>query len=104
MSAPAFDPARGEIWYADGNSGFYNVHITNGVWPFTTAAAAAAKPAIVQAGRATAAPSPAPRGSAPAHVGPQLAVTGGSAPIGTAGAALAGGLLLLGVRRRLRTS
>lgn len=33
MSAPAFDPARGEIWYTDGNSGFYNVRLTNGVWP-----------------------------------------------------------------------
>jgi hypothetical protein len=34
MSAPAFVPERGEIWYADGNSGFYNVRITNGMWPF----------------------------------------------------------------------
>ena len=34
MSAPTFVPARGEIWFSDGNSGFYNVHITNGVWPF----------------------------------------------------------------------
>jgi hypothetical protein len=33
MSAPAFDPARNEIWYSDGNSGFYNVRLTNGVWP-----------------------------------------------------------------------
>jgi hypothetical protein len=29
MSAPAFDSARGEIWYADGNSGFYVVRLTN---------------------------------------------------------------------------
>jgi hypothetical protein len=34
MSAPTFAPDRGEVWYSDGNSGFYNVHITNGVWPF----------------------------------------------------------------------
>jgi hypothetical protein len=33
MSAPAFAPERGEIWYTDGNSGFYNLHITNGAWP-----------------------------------------------------------------------
>jgi hypothetical protein len=33
MSAPAFVPARDEIWYTDGNSGFYNIHLTNGVWP-----------------------------------------------------------------------
>ncbi len=33
MSAPAFDIARNEIWYTDGNSGFYNVRLTNGAWP-----------------------------------------------------------------------
>jgi len=33
MSAPAFDPARGDIWYSDGASGFWAVHITNGAWP-----------------------------------------------------------------------
>jgi hypothetical protein len=33
MSAPAFDPARGDIWYTDGGSGFWNVHVTNGAWP-----------------------------------------------------------------------
>ena len=104
MSAPAFDPGRGDIWYTDGNSGFYALHVTNGVWPFTTAGTAAAKPATVQAARATAAPSPAPRSGAPAAAGAQLAVTGGSTPVGAAAAALAGGLALLGVCRRLRTS
>src|SRR5437764_805558 len=34
MSQPAFDVAHGQIWYADGNSGFYAVKITHGVWPF----------------------------------------------------------------------
>ena len=34
MSAPAFVPARGEIWYSDGNSGFYAVRLRRGVWPF----------------------------------------------------------------------
>jgi len=33
MSAPAFDPARGGIWYADGATGFWVVHVTNGAWP-----------------------------------------------------------------------
>jgi hypothetical protein len=33
MSAPAFDPARGDIWYTDGSSGFWVVHVTNGMWP-----------------------------------------------------------------------
>ena len=34
MSQPDFVPERGEIWYSDGNSGFYAVRVTNGVWPF----------------------------------------------------------------------
>jgi hypothetical protein len=33
MSAPTFDPARHEVWFADGNSGFYAVRLTNGAWP-----------------------------------------------------------------------
>jgi len=32
MSSPSFVPERGEIWYSDGNSGFYAVRLTNGVW------------------------------------------------------------------------
>jgi len=34
MSSPSFVPERGEIWYSDGNTGFYAVRLTNGVWPF----------------------------------------------------------------------
>ena len=34
MSGPAFVPERGEIWYSDGNLGFYAVKVTNGAWPF----------------------------------------------------------------------
>jgi hypothetical protein len=33
MSAPAFDPGNGDIWYTDGASGFYDVHVTNDAWP-----------------------------------------------------------------------
>ena len=32
MSSPAFVPERGEIWYSDGNTGFYNVKLAG--WPF----------------------------------------------------------------------
>ena len=39
MSAPAFVPARGEVWYSDGNTGFYALRVTNGVWPGAGAAA-----------------------------------------------------------------
>ncbi|MCU1460087.1 MAG: hypothetical protein JWO37_162 [Acidimicrobiales bacterium] len=31
MSAPAFAPDRGEVWYTDGNRGFFEVKLTNGV-------------------------------------------------------------------------
>lgn len=96
MSAPTFVPERGEIWYADGNSGFYNVHITNGVWPFVTAATAAAHTATVQAAEVAAAPAP----SAPARSA-RLAATGGSVPVDLAGSALVVGFALLLLRRRL---
>lgn len=33
LSAPAFDPGRGDVWYSDSASGFYAVHLTNGAWP-----------------------------------------------------------------------
>jgi len=33
MSAPTFDLAHHQVWYADGDSGFYSVKLTNGVWP-----------------------------------------------------------------------
>jgi hypothetical protein len=33
MSAPAFAPGRKEIWYTDGNYGFYALRVTNGAWP-----------------------------------------------------------------------
>ena len=32
MSAPAFVPARREIWYSDVNTGFWSVRLTNGAW------------------------------------------------------------------------
>ncbi|WP_157041686.1 LVIVD repeat-containing protein [Nitriliruptor alkaliphilus] len=37
MSAPAFAPERGEIWYSDVASGFHVVRLTNGVWGAATA-------------------------------------------------------------------
>lgn len=33
MSAPAWDLKRKQVWYSDGNSGFYAVKLTNGVVP-----------------------------------------------------------------------
>jgi len=34
MSKPAFAPKRREIWYSDGNTGFYSLRVAKGVWPF----------------------------------------------------------------------
>ena len=36
MSAPSFVPERREIWYSDGNSGFYALKVAKGVWPFAS--------------------------------------------------------------------
>ena len=33
MSQPAFAPERHEIWYTDGATGFYVVHVADSVWP-----------------------------------------------------------------------
>jgi len=32
MSAPAWDRRHRQVWYSDGNSGFYAVRLSNGVW------------------------------------------------------------------------
>ncbi len=41
MSQPAFDPARRQVWYTDASSGFWDVQLTNGVWPDATSIPAA---------------------------------------------------------------
>ena len=33
MSAPAFVPERREIWYSDGSFGFFNLRVSDEVWP-----------------------------------------------------------------------
>ena len=77
MSRPSFVPERGEIWYADGNSGFYSVRVTNGVWPFgsTPSAPVVTDPPTTVA----AAPAAVARPS-----GATLPVTGAVVPIGMA--------------------
>jgi hypothetical protein len=50
MSASAFVPERSEIWFADGNSGFYAIRLTNGVWPFRDAPASVVAPTPTVAG------------------------------------------------------
>jgi hypothetical protein len=88
MSRPSFVPERGEIWYADGNSGFYAVRLTNGVWPFTsTPATPSAPPTSV-----VAAPAPSPTVARPA--GSVLPVTGATVPLGMVVAIAALALLI----------
>jgi hypothetical protein len=99
MSAPTFVPNRGEIWYSDGNSGFYALRVTNGVWPFPVAAPATARSTAVLGASASRTP-PASRPSAPAAApSAQLAVTGGEVPVSAAGIALVVGLALRRLRR-----
>jgi hypothetical protein len=88
MSSAAFDPESGEIWYSDGNTGFYALKVTNGVWPFTKAAA----PAVA------AATAPRPRAGRQAG---ELPATGVVPPV-VAGLSLLG-LALVG-RRATRRS
>jgi hypothetical protein len=80
MARPTFAPERGEIWYADGNSGFYAVRVTNDAWPGSGSVGGpeAAPPAV------------------PAPAGDGTAATGAAVPVG-----LVAGLLLaaLAIRR-----
>jgi hypothetical protein len=94
VSAPAFVPERGEIWYSDGNSGFYAVRLTNGVWPFAASAAVTPEPAI-PAG---------PKSFARADRPSVLAATGRNAPLGVAALGLAVALFSRNLRRRRRSS
>jgi hypothetical protein len=40
MSMPAFVPERHEVWFTDGTSGFYALHVDDSVWPSSAPAAA----------------------------------------------------------------
>ena len=42
MSSPSFVPARSEVWYTDGNSGFYNLKLAGWPFPATSSGGAAA--------------------------------------------------------------
>jgi hypothetical protein len=85
MASPSFAPERREVWYSDGNSGFYAVRLTNGVWdpPEALAADAAATPAP-PTGPAADGPGPTPAGRLPA--------TGAALPVALGLAAAAAAL------------
>jgi len=44
FSQPAFDPARHEVWYTDGSTGFYALRLINDAWP-------GPRPPVASAGR-----------------------------------------------------
>ncbi len=88
MSAPAFAPERGEIWYSDGFSGFYALRVTNGVWPFA--------PDLPAAPAGTTAPTMADQRRQ------ALPATGASVPTVFVASAGLGALLLLEALRRAR--
>src|SRR5438105_44873 len=102
MCAAAFAPERGEIWFSDGNSGFYAVKVTNGVWPFprpTTALGQIVNKVTETVGGVVPPPQlPATSDETPP---PQMAATGGTVPVGTALVLLALALGLRRARRRL---
>ncbi len=54
FAGASFVPERREVWYSDGNAGFFALRLTNGVWPTAQAPAAAPAPAAP-----VAAPAPA---------------------------------------------
>jgi hypothetical protein len=47
MAQPDFVPERREIWYSDGNSGFYAVRLTNGAWPSAAGSDDCRRPATI---------------------------------------------------------
>ncbi len=87
LSSPTFSPARDEVWYSDGSSGFWALKLTNG--------AARSAPVVAPPTRPHA---PAPAAPRPrTQAGPQLPATGLALPVGI-GALLLGTAFLL--RRR----
>lgn len=89
MSRASFVPERGEIWYSDGESGFYAIRLTNDVWPFAVKGAATDT-------RAGAGAPDTGRGGRDSRT---LPATGAAAPLLVGLGALAGGFGL----RRLRS-
>ena len=77
FASASFVPERREIWYSDGNRGFYALRLTNGAWPGAGAPPVPVTPPVT---RPPAAAPPSPTGTLP--------VTGLALPLG-------GGVLLL---------
>jgi hypothetical protein len=90
MSAAAFVPERGEIWYSDGNSGMWVLRVTNGAWPFGSPVAASTSGAGGSATVSSAAP-----GARVAPASRTLPATGSRFPAATIGLVLLAAALSL---------
>jgi hypothetical protein len=101
MSSAAFVPSRSEIWYSDGNSGFWALKVTNGVWPFAgpsvsgTDATSGAVSSASAGAAASGSNSRGRNGALPATGAHQVGA------LATSGLALAVVFGVRGVRRRL---
>ena len=78
FASASFVPERKEIWYSDGNRGFFALRVTNNAWPSAGRPVAAPPRAAPPA-----APAPAPRDQLPA-TGPVLPVAIGVLLLGAA--------------------
>ncbi|GAC1441971.1 MAG: hypothetical protein NVSMB55_11260 [Mycobacteriales bacterium] len=87
MSAPAYVPARNEIWYTDGNSGFYALRLS-GPARLSGVGTGPAAPPIAKP-PATAPAPPSSSGSLPTTGLPDLLPWLGAAAVGLTGAGLA---------------
>ncbi|MGI8610581.1 MAG: LVIVD repeat-containing protein [Candidatus Dormibacteria bacterium] len=98
MSKPTFVPRRNEIWYSDGNNGFYVLGVANNVWTPTRAqlagGAPGGAPATIPAAAAGGRLSSTPGTSTGGPVGYSLLA------FGSAGMVLALGLGVVRQRRR----
>lgn len=90
LASPAFVPERREVWYSDGDTGFWALRLSASAWPGAGPATAGMQPA-------EAPPAAAPAPAAPAVAVPRrvLAATGPALPMGA-------GLLVLAVAIALR--
>jgi hypothetical protein len=97
FSSASFVPERNEIWYSDGNSGFWALRLTNDVWPTAAPAPGATQPPAAEAPPGAA---QAPQQAAPRATAARLPATGLALPVGAALVLLAaaGGIRLLGRR------
>ena len=95
MSSPTFAPERREVWYADANSGFYAVRLTQAAWPTAPAPAPAPVPALAPSGASAVAAGDHDRGS-------ELPATGGPSPWLVAAACLGAAVIARRLARRTR--